>query len=252
MTKLHELLAVESNLEKQANDCSKDLANTFEKKRHHFEEKRVVFRSNEENSSQVTEVQSDIQTTVNKELNEWLLVKLSKLYDASLQVAEANTRAKADVVLEDGTVLVKDVPATALLELEKRLVEVKNLVFAAPTLDPTKGFKVDTTRGDDFYVAREVTKNRTRKTKKAFQLAPATDKHPAQVQLIEEDVVVGVITEQEWSSMLTVVQKGDMLDRVEELIRSVRRARSKANEVEVDSTKKFGNKLLNYVFKGAK
>lgn len=251
MTKLHELLAVESNLEGQANKCRTELANTFEKKRHHFEEKKVLFESNEENVPPVVETQSDIQTTVKSEFN-WIQGHLSKLYDASLQVAEANTRAKSDVVLEDGTVLLKNVPATALLELEKRLVDVKNLVSVAPTLDPTKGFVADNNRGDGYYVAREVVKNRTKKTNRPIVLYQATDKHPAQTQLVQEDVVVGRIKEQEWSSMLTVDEKAKLLERVEELTRSVRRARSKANDVEVNNDLKLGNKLLNYVFKDVK
>ena len=43
MTKLHELLAAETNLENQANKCRTDLVGTFQNKRHHFEEKKEVF-----------------------------------------------------------------------------------------------------------------------------------------------------------------------------------------------------------------
>ena len=85
-----------------------------------------------------------IQTTVQKELG-WIKGHMAKALDASFQVAEANTKARADVVLEDdaGTVLLKDVPATALLELEKRAVEIQQLVASIPTLDPAKGFTPD-------------------------------------------------------------------------------------------------------------
>jgi hypothetical protein len=40
--RLHELLAVETNLESQMLKCCLELAATFEKKRHLFEEKGVV------------------------------------------------------------------------------------------------------------------------------------------------------------------------------------------------------------------
>src|SRR6266566_6352748 len=116
MAKLHELLAVEGNLENQANKCRADLVTTFEKKRHNFEEKRVVFTPLAEGSPAVQETQSDIQTTVLKEL-EWIAPYIIKALDASYQVAEANTEARADVVLDDdaGTVLLRSVPATSLL-----------------------------------------------------------------------------------------------------------------------------------------
>ena len=43
MPKLYELLAVREQLKGQADSAQKDLRNTFEKKRGHFQEKRVEF-----------------------------------------------------------------------------------------------------------------------------------------------------------------------------------------------------------------
>lgn len=250
MTKLHELLAVETNLENQANKCRTDLMVTFEKKRHLFEEKRVVFVPNSEGAQAVVEHQSDIQSTVRKEL-EWIQQHLAKAFDASYQVAEANTEARADVVLDDdaATVLLKDMPATSLLELEKRAAEVQALIGTIPTLDPAKGFSIDTQRG--VYKAREVTKQRTKKQPKVIVKYEATKEHPAQTELMHEDVPVGSIQEQEWSGLLTPADKADLLNRAEMVARAVRRARSRANEAEVDTAKKIGNRLLKYVFTGA-
>lgn len=120
MPKLHELLAVEGNLETQALTVAADLANTFGHKRHLFEEKRVVFTPSEEGQTEKVETQSDIQSTVAKELK-WIGGHLAKSLDASYHVAEANTAARADVVLENGTTMLKNMPVTALLELEKRV-----------------------------------------------------------------------------------------------------------------------------------
>jgi len=39
-----------------------------------------------------------------------------------------------------------------------------------------------------------------------------TPEHPGQAQVISEDVPVGTVTAQEWSSALTIVQKADMLE----------------------------------------
>lgn len=248
-TKLHELLAVESNLENQANKTRAELINTFEKKRHLFEEKIVSFTPTGENVQSTIESQLSIQTSVQKELD-WVQGFLAKSLDASFQVADANTKARADIVLEDeaNTVLVKDVPATALLELEKRLTDILNLVNAVPTLDPAKGFELDAQRTDGVYKAREVIKNRTRKEKKVLIRYEATKEHPAQTELIEQDVVIGTIRESEWSGLITPAEKSEILSRVEMLTRAVRRARSRANEQEVDLNKKIGKTLLNYIF----
>lgn len=247
MPKLHELLAVEGNLETQAAKCLTDLTSTFEKKRHLFEEKRTVFNPSEEGASPVVEAQSDIQSTIRKELD-WLGGHLRKSLDASYQVAEANTQARADIVLEDETVLLKDVPATALLELEKRVAMIHGLLKSVPTLDPAKGFALDADRGNGIYKAREVTKTRTKKVNKVLVKYEATKEHPAQTEVVKEDEPVGTIQEQEWSGLVTPAEKADLLDRAEELLRAVRKARSRANAQEIDPAKKIGATLLKYVF----
>jgi hypothetical protein len=247
MAKLHELLAVDSSLKGQADKARTDLVNTFDKKRHHFTEKTVTFRPLQEGAPALREDQLDLQTTVRKELS-WLTGILSNALDVSYQISEANTAARADVVLEDETVILKAVPATTLLELEKRVNEIQQTVNAIPTLDPAKGFRPDEARGVGIFVARETFKTRTQKVTEPLVLAPATEKHPAQVQLIQRDIAIGHIHEQEWSALITVNEKAGMLERVEKLQRAVKRARARANEATVDTQKKIGATLLNYVF----
>ena len=53
----------------------------------------------------------------------------------------ANTEAKADVILEDGTTLLKAVPTTSLLRLGHRLEEIRDLVRSIGTLDPCQGVR---------------------------------------------------------------------------------------------------------------
>ena len=246
--KLHELLAVETGFENQANKTRTDLVNTFDKKRHLFEEKRTVFTPLGEGQT-VVENQSDIQSTVAKEIA-WLQPFLAKALDASYQVAQANTIAKADVVLEDeaGTTLLTGIPATSLLELEKRLVELAALVAAIPTLDPAKGFSPDPQRGEGYFQARQVRKTRSKKEKVVLIKYEATKEHPAQTELIDKDLPVGTIEEQEWSGLMTPAQKSDLINRVEIVYRAVRRARSRANEAEINQNAKIGAKLLGYIF----
>jgi len=250
MAKLHELLAVESNLSSQANKTRGELIDTFHKKRHLFEEKLVTFQANTEGSTSVTEARSDIQTTVAKEVVDWFGKILAKALDVSHQVDVANTQAQADIVLEDGTVLLKSVPATSLLQLEKRMKEVQELVTALPTLDPAKGFSPDTNKGKGIYQARPVVKTRTQKKPYVLELAPATDKHPRQTQVMTEDVPIGTISEQEWSALTTPVVKSEILDRCDILIRAIRKARAKANETELATDgNRVGRQLLDYIFK---
>ena len=66
--KLHEVLGSQSQTFGQAEKCRKDLAVTFEKRRHLFGEKLVTFRPDAEGATVVVESQSSLQTTVVSEL----------------------------------------------------------------------------------------------------------------------------------------------------------------------------------------
>lgn len=247
-SKLHELLAVDSSLKVQADKTRTELKSSFTSKRHLFTEKKIVTIPVQEGVAASTEIQSEIQTTVTKEL-EWLGGHLAKAIDVSYQIGVANQIAKADVVLEDGTILLKEVPATVLLDLEKRVKEMIELISAIPTLDPAKGFTLDVDRGKGYYRARDISKTRTQKVQKPLVLYPATEHHPAQTQLVSVDEPVAKLDEQEWSSCLTVADKGVLFDRAESILRSIKAARSRANEISVDvSTLTIGSVLTKAVF----
>lgn len=252
MPKMHELLATYEDQKGQATKTRTDLTSTFSNKSHLFRKKVVTFKSNQEGVVAVTESQSDIQTTLKKEL-EWVSGFLAKSMDVGYQIDIGNTQAKADLVVEDSsgkvTLEVKNLPATSLLQLEKHLLQVRELALSIPTLDPAQGFELDKASEKGVWKAREVTKNRTKKVKKVLMLAPATDKHPAQVQPYDDDEVIGTLLEQEWSALTTPALKSEVLNRCDTLIQAVKKARSRANSIELDVTgSKIGKQLLDYVF----
>lgn len=246
-SKLHELIAVRSGTNAQATKTTEDLKHTFEKKQHHFTATVQSFTPFGENTVTAVEKKLDLQTTVLSELG-WIKTYLAKAIDASNAVNIGNTQAFADVVLEDGTILLQRVAATTLLELEDRVEDLRKLAAVIPTLDPVKGFTPDADRGKGVYAARLVEKVRTQKQKKLYVLYAATKEHPAQTQLIDEDVPTGKIEEREWSSMLTPHDKAAMLDRIEMLARAVKSARSRANSTEVAKPEKLGDILVGYAF----
>jgi hypothetical protein len=247
VAKLHELLAVDANLKGQAVKCRTELQATMEKKRHLFQEKLVTFTPDGENKQPETKEQSDIQSTIRKEAV-WIAKIIVKSIDASYSIDIANTQAKADIVLENGEVIAKDVPATALLQLEKRVKEVQEFLKAIPTLDPAKGFAPDPAREAGIFKARDVSKTRTEKIEEFVTIVPATKEHPAQVAKINKDIKVGTILEQEWSALITPSEKADLLERGEMLFRAVTQARSRANDQDIDvKSHKIGKTLLDYV-----
>jgi hypothetical protein len=249
---LHELLAVEGQLKGQAESTRKELSATFDKKPHLFQEKVVTFTpAAEEGGQEQREQQSTIQTTVKEELA-WITNLWSKALDTSVNVQRTCQVARADVELDDGTIIMRDMPVLALLELEKRAGEMQELVKTVPTLDPAKGFTPDKDRGNGIYASREVKKSRTKKDQRPIVLYPHSPEHPAQTQLITVDVSVGTITEREWSGMITPAEKADMIARAEELQRAIKKARMRANSTATQAPKQHGADLLTYVFKGEK
>ena len=247
MPKMHELLAVSDDLKGQATKTRSDLQSTFTNKPHLFRKKVVTFQPNEEGKSAQTVEQSDIQTTLKKELD-WVANFLAKSVDSGYQIDKGNTEAKADLVVEGSTINIKDVPATFLLQLEKHLLSVRELASTIPTLDPAQGFQADTAAGKGYWKAREVVKDKTKKDKKILRLAVATDKHPEQVQVYDADVVIGTLQEQEWSTLTTPAIKSEILARVDSLIQAVKKARSRANSMDLDVTGlRIGKQLLDYV-----
>jgi len=249
MPKLHELLAVKTNLVGQGDKAVNDQKDLFAKKRHHFGASIRQYTPLTEGAQPVTEEQSDIQTTVAKEL-EWLANIFAKGMDNSFLIDVANTQARANIVLEDGTVLRKDVPTTALLALEGDLEKIQSLVAAIPTLDPAKAFRPDEQKGPGYWQARETITNRTKKVKKVLVKYEATKEHAAQTEVYDTDEVIGTVRTQEWSTLITPAQKADMLDRCDQLVRAVRRARSRANDFDIEAAgNKIGKTVLDFVFK---
>lgn len=251
--KLHGILAVKKDLQTQANTALADLTKTFNDKSQRFTgllHTYTPFESDSPEKPIETKIEKEltVQSTVIAELA-WIKPFLAKSLDAHYHVATGNREASADIFMEDGSLLLGHVPASTLLELEDYLQQtLKRLLLAIPTLDPVLGFVPDDSAAlKGVYKSRVVEKTRTKMKKRVLQLTKATDKHPETVQLYDEQVPEGTIREQQWSAAFTPAQKSAVLERLEAVLRAVKQARSRANEVEVDTTAKIGNALLTYV-----
>lgn len=155
--------------------------------------------------------------------------QLSDLFNITATKDWANCRAVADLVVE-GRVLVKDAPVTFLLFLEKQLIDIRTMITATPTLDPAQEWTKDV--NSYRWKTEPIRTHRTKKVQKPITLAAATDKHPAQTQMITEDEVVGHWNNVRYSGALPIPRKDVLLERVEKLIKAVKFARESANSVD--------------------
>lgn len=168
---------------------------------------------------------------------------LTELFDITATKDWANCTAKADVVI-DGRVLVKDAPATYLLFLEKQLGDLITFVQKMAELDPASDWNIDPSTG--LFKTEPTATQRTKKVQRAIVLYDATEHHPAQTQLITEDVVVGQWVTTKLSGALPAPRKKALLAKIEKLIHAVKYAREQANGLEV-TDQKVGAAVLGYL-----
>ena len=114
------------------------------------------------------------------------------------------------------------------------------------TLDEAQEWSVDPNSGL-FRTPPRLTQ-RTKKVKRAIVLYPATEQHPAQTQMVDEDILIGHYKTTNFSGALPVPEKKAMLERVQALGKAVKFAREQANSTEVEE-KKVGDALLGFIFR---
>lgn len=184
-----------------------------------------------------------VQVTARKVLDS-VKADLATLFDVVAQKDFANTNAKADLEV-DGTVIASGVPTTFLLFLEKQLTDLHTIVSKLPTLDPAEEWTYDTVK--ELYKTTPVLTQRTRKVAKPLVLYPATPEHPAQTQVIHEDIPVGVYEAVKLSGAATESERQTLLKRIEVAQRAVKFAREKANTVDAPK-QEAGEALLAWIF----
>ena len=251
-TLLHEILAVEQDVKANAERARNQLIETFRTKQSHFTGMRRTFRpfavdeaAGDEGGERL-EAETQLAKTVPEQLD-LALREVGKALDMGLQVDEANTRAKADIVV-DGEVLLADVPATFLLQLERRLREVRAVFKEVPCFDPVRIWSVDPVADKKHVLRAEpVTTIRKQRTRKYNVMVEATKEHPAQVDIVEVDEPVGEIRSYEWTGMLSTGKKQALLDQLDRLLAAVKQARSRANTVAVDRSQKASKVLGDFL-----
>lgn len=243
--KLHELLAVEGDLEGIFKKIIEETKVNFTKHpdRYFGFHQRVEFF--DELAQKEADTHKKLDDTVPDKLN-YTAGLIVRYLDATLQKEKTNQEAKADIVI-DGVVLATDLPATFLLGLEKKLVKVREIYSSIPTLQPGVKWNEDNSEGIDIFKQEHAEeKFRTKKVMKNHVVAEATKEHKAQVTTYTEDVKMARVIRDVWCGMISSSQKSSYLGRVDKLIRAVKKARQRANTQEVIKAT-VGKELFDYI-----
>lgn len=252
-SKLHELLAVESGVKDEFTKMAAEtLANLG--KPHLFSGSVKVLRITKEMDAP-TKVAMESAGASKVELTTTVDARLKydgkffqRRVNLQLQKDLTNQEAVADLVI-GGMTLQANLPGIFLLSLEQLLIERRKLYAAAPTLAAGLQWVVADQAGVGIYRnANPGTELRTEKSFKVVSLAKATDKHPEQVEKLNIDVPIGVITTETTSGMWTSARKAEVMARCDALISAVREARARANAtVVVGQEIDLGTALLNFI-----
>ena len=242
MTKLNQIVAIEQGVKSKS---KRDLTAAYQiiQKPALLAGIARTYEPKDEEGDKLPPESTLVQTKVDLVLDD-VSNALTRLFDVTLTKDKSNAQASADVVV-DGNVVVEDAPITYLLFLEKQLQDVRTFVASLPTLDPSDRWSKDEATGA--YVTEPVQTVKTKKIPKNWEKAPATDKHPAQVEIFHEDVLVGTWTTRKFSGALPASRVSELTERVDKLIEATKFAREEANSIEVVDAR-AGEAVFDYLF----
>ena len=154
-----------------------------------------------------------------------------QLMNANAVVEFGNLEATANIVLGD-KVLIAGCPVTYMLFLEKTLKDLETIINKIPVLDPAETWTYDGNVGA--YVTAPKQTTSTKKVQVAVVVVPATDKHPAQVSMTNEDKTQGHWNRTLFSGAVSSTRKAELNENVQALMTAVKIAREEANSIEVE------------------
>jgi hypothetical protein len=241
-TKLSQIIAIEKGVK------SKSYAELTQA--HHDVQKQPLltglsrtYQPKDEDGEQLPPESTRVQVKAEDVLRQ-IATGLTRLFDVTATKDWANCVAHADVVVE-GTTLLRDVPVSYLLFLEKQLADLNTFVKKLPILDGAEAWTHDPST--DWFRTEAVRTLRTKKVPRNHVKAESTEKHPAQVEVYYEDVAIGYWTQTKFSGALPAQRVNELVERVEKLSQAVKFAREEANTFEV-TDQRVGDAVFGYLF----
>jgi hypothetical protein len=241
MAKLNQIIAVEKSVKSKA---FQELTEA-----HHAAQKPAllsgisrVYQPKDEDGEPLPPESTKVQVK-SEELLRDMAATITRLFDVTATKDWTNCRATADVTV-DGQALLRDVPVTYLLFLEKQLTELHTFVKKLPVLDAAESWTFDASA--DCYRTEAVRTIRTKKVPRNHVKAEATEHHPAQVEVYYEDIPVGYWSTTKFSGALPARRVNELTERVEKLQAAVKFAREEANSAEV-TDQRVGDAVFGYL-----
>jgi hypothetical protein len=244
MTKLNQIIAIEKGVKTNAYRELTDLHKGL-KKGSALQGIQKTYRPKEEEGETLPPEAVLVQTKVREQLRTIAEI-MTRYFDITATKDSANTQAKSDVML-DGKAFLTGVPAPYLLFLEKQLKDLHDVVRELPLLDPAETWAYDPNTG--VYRTPVTTTHRTKKLPRVLVKYEATEEHPAQTEVYQEDITVGYWDKVAFSGAIPADLQKQLLERIRILQQAVKFAREEANNMKVEDVK-VGEQVFKYLFDG--
>lgn len=231
MTLLNQVVALEKGLKSRTMAAVTEIHRDLQKTPLYAGLSRT-YQPKHEDGDQLPPEKQAVQLTVDEQLDK-AAAALTALFDVVCTKEMGNTVARADVKV-DGQVLITSATVPYLLFLEKQLTDWRTLVTNLPMLDPAEVWTYD--EGNNQYRTDVTQTTKTKKVPTVLTKAPATERHPAQTEVYNEDVVVGTWSLTRFSGAVPRSRRDELVEKANKLIDAVKAAREEANSITVDQT----------------
>lgn len=176
-----------------------------------------------------------------------LLLKedFGKFFNLLAQKEGTSCDAKADILV-GGSLWRKDVPVMTLVSMEKQLsAQIIQLISKLPILSTDEHWEWDPNKGLFVTQPKETFSKRLEKV--PLTLALATEKHPAQVQVIEKEIQTGTWTHVSFSGALPKEDVDRYMRQSVVLLEATKFARQMAATTPVRESD-LGTQMMNFIF----
>jgi len=174
---------------------------------------------------------------------------LSEMWNLEISKDIGNTKSVADIILNEETenpiILIKGLPVTAIIYLEKQLDDLFTFIKQLPVLPVDKKWTI---ADGGIYEAEVETTARVKKVNEVIRLHDGNDKHPPQSEIVSVDKTVGSWQITNLSGEISADKKSLLEKKVSTLIKAVKSARERANSSTEVEISKHGKTLIDFVF----
>lgn len=243
MAKLNQIIAVEKGIKSKSYSELTEL-NKLVQKPDLFNGLVKKYEKKDEDGEDLPSDKKRVQYTVSEVFHR-VEHTLSELMTVTARKDYTNCEAKADVVIND-KVLVPQAPVSFLLFLEKTLTDVRTFLGNVPVLDEADAWTYDVNSG--LYNTEPIKTHRTKKVQKPIVLYPHSPEHPAQTQLVTEDVIAGYWNQVKQSGAIPRTRKMELVEKTDTLLKAVKEARESANIQEEVNAPEVGEAIFGYIF----